>query len=271
MVKGPELQNILESFTNTLYDNLWLGGMMRNGSTQFKWIDGEPLTYSNWANGYPRNISGTDTCIYVPPPNAKNFKEAKWEDTSCNRRNLAICQKKLLWTLQDAVTEILKVQKELNITKQNLFLTKAELNRTRTELSNEIADVYNRVIPVGSIYIEYYLQPSPRNLWPRLSWQDITSMYAGLFFRALGGKSETWGTSQSSCAPRITQVQGSWSDSYTPNPLSIPENGWSDWGLAGLYYNNTGLPARYDVHMFHTEGCEVRPTNQAVRIWKRTA
>lgn len=308
------MQEFLNSYTNDLVDNLWLGGKYDNVTTQFRWIDGEPLTYANWADGYPRASNDTDACIYVRPPNTKTTTDAQWEDSTCQRRNLAICQKPLSWTLQDAVNEIIKNRKELEVlnktleetvtnltkteeellkTKQELTLTKQDLVSTKQDLSStkqdltstkqdlsstkqdlsstkqDLVETKNKVVPVGSIYIEYYNQASPKTLWPTLSWLDITSSYAGLFFRVLGSGSDNWGVTQSPCAPRMTQMAYTYEyPSWGDNPLTIPSSGWSKWGEAGLHTNNAN-DRDTEVLKFYTEGCEVRPKNQAIRIWKR--
>lgn len=110
--------------------------------------------------------------------NAKTaiLAQGKWADVTCQKRNLVMCQKEVVWTLKDAVSEIVKLRKQ--------FQTETE------RLTEELERVSARVIPVGSIYIEYNDQPSPTELWPDLNWTDVTNKFAGLFFRALGGNSE---------------------------------------------------------------------------------
>lgn len=256
MVKGPELQDFLTTYTSELYDNLWLGGKYNNETAEFHWIDGEPLTYTNWADGYPRHTNDSDACIYVRPPNTQTSTEAQWEDSACQRRNLAICQQPLVWNLQDAVDEIIRNRKELVSVKEELEETKEIL-----------AKVNSMVVPVGSIYIEYFNQPSPRTLWPEIIWEDVTSSYAGLFFRALGGNGETWGTTQASCAPRIVSAEYWEFGNESPSTIQIPENGWSEWGKIGVAFKSGTFVA--ESYRFNTNGCEKRPINQAVRIWKR--
>lgn len=63
-----------------------------------------------------------------------------------------------------------------------------------------------KLIPIGFIYIQYQYQVSPIELWPIMRWTDVTSDFAGQFFRALGGNSAAWGQVQNSCAPRISII-----------------------------------------------------------------
>jgi len=255
MVKSAEIQETLEEMTNDIYDTLWIGAMYDNSSKVFKWVDGEPLTYSNWQEGYPTNVSDTQHCIELRPDSVKSptAEKGKWADVACQKRNLVSCQKAPMWSFEDAVDEIIRI---------------------RVELANaleQISVVSSRVVPVGSIYIEYHNQPAPGSLWPALTWQDISTSYAGLFFRITGEEAEEWGTTQSACAPRIREmgVGSKEAPPYFPNTVTVPESGYSPFvmtadRLAGSPFVQFGLRV-------HTNGCEVRPKNQAIRIWKRTA
>lgn len=246
MVKSAEIQAFLTNHTQNVYDNLWLGGKYDNQSAQFRWEDGEALTYTNWAEGFPRNVTDVDVCISMRPTNAKdqfnsNNSMGNWEDAACLRRHLAVCQKALSWTLEDAVNEIIRVRKELEA-------------------------VSTRVFPVGSIYVEYNNQSKPEKLWPAFVWEDITDSYAGLFFRAYGGTDSKWGEVQTECAPRITEVEYGSNGDYTGR-ITLPKSGWSAHVKAGDY---SGMNT-HERLAFYTADCEVRPANQPIRLWRRTA
>jgi hypothetical protein len=49
-----------------------------------------------------------------------------------------------------------------------------------------------KTVPPGFIYIQLPNQIEPNLLWPKNTWRDVTSLYAGLFFRALGGDASAW-------------------------------------------------------------------------------
>lgn len=268
-VKEPNMQDLLANYTHDTFDNLWLGGRYDNKSAKFKWEDGEPLSYTNWQEGYPTN-NNNDACIELRPRNAKTYSEAsgKWADVACLKRNLVLCQKKLHWSLEDAVNEIMRIRKKYQ---EENDLLREEV----TALKEEIGLLSSRVLPIGSIYVEYFGQPSPESLWPSLSWQDVSSEYAGQFFRTIGGKSESWGFTQSGCAPRITQMelleQPAGEGSF-PTLINIPPSGWSEHGYSGdLFPTSPGTNRWYEGLRFHTLDCEVRPENQAIRLWKRIA
>ena len=50
-------------------------------------------------------------------------------------------------------------------------------------------------------------QSSPDVLWPNMKWTEVTQSYAGLFFRAEGGNSSSYGQLQLASAPHLAQVQ----------------------------------------------------------------
>ena len=101
-----------------------------------------------------------------------------------------------------------------------------------------------------------------------IEWKDVTSDYAGLFFRAEGGGSAPFGVLQSENAPnRYIDAIGNrykghgerWGD------YILPSNDWSPYFLTG-YDFGVLIAMRFHVS---EKGGEVRPRNKAVRIWKR--
>lgn len=262
MVKESELQNLIANHTQNIFDNLWLGGVFDNESKEFKWEDGELLTYTNWLESYPRNT--TDSAIEFRPLETLDTSRnvaGKWADVPRQKRNLVMCQRKLVWTLENAVDEIIRLRKELK--------------QEAEKFSEQLDQIKSQVIPVGSIYVEYYDQPSPKTLWPSIKWQDVTNTYAGLFFRAFDN-TESWGLIESDCAPRITQVQHEQSTNGELFPwgvVSVPKGDWSEYGRVGdnNYPPQEGQERYYEGLRFYTEDCEVRPKNQGIRLWKRVA
>lgn len=171
--------------------------------------------------------------------------------------------------METAVDNILNLRDEVLVTRQELLKVRQELQETNQELGKtkkELSNVSLRVVPVGSTYIEYHNQPSPHALWPDLTWIDISTSFAGQFFRVAGGSSAPFGAVQNQCAPRITRV-GFSSVSSWPNPIDVPTSGWSNYVYSGSF---TDGDKNYGVR-FWTEDCEVRPQNQAIKIWQRIA
>ncbi|CAK9251433.1 unnamed protein product [Sphagnum jensenii] len=110
---------------------------------------------------------------------------------------------------------------------------------------------------------------SPTEIWPSMTWKDVTSDYAGLFFRAEGGGSIAFGVEQPQNSNRLLNYEtGSYlgHQPSTSNFSVIPGN-VGGWAYTGPYdYGNskdwTGI-------RFLISSGEVRPRNKAMRIWKR--
>lgn len=122
------------------------------------------------------------------------------------------------------------------------------------------------IVPPGFTCIQLPGQPEPNTLWPTARWEDISSQYAGLFFRAIGGDSKGFGQVQDDNAPRVTEVtghhvaNGDWRNPVQLEPGKLSNNMFS--GCGGQW--------NWWVHQFRVSDGEVRPRNKAVRIWKRT-
>lgn len=121
------------------------------------------------------------------------------------------------------------------------------------------------LVPIGFIYVQLSGQPEPSNIWPTVTWTEITSEYAGLFFRALGSGSASFGYIQAENSPRLTEVSNTLVGSVF-NDLQIPVNGgWSSWISTG----STSAVSHWALQFLVSTG-EVRPRNSAIRIWKRS-
>lgn len=98
-----------------------------------------------------------------------------------------------------------------------------------------------------------------------VEWTEITAEYAGLFFRAVGGNSSAFGSTQQDNSPRLTNVDTAnlstanfdikviSNGTRSPSVSSGASGDWTHWGLS-----------------FTVSSGEVRPQNTAVRIWMRT-
>ncbi|XP_063416373.1 collectin-12-like [Mytilus trossulus] len=73
----------------------WIGGTDAAQEGIFRWINGENVTYSNWAQGQPddwsEGIHGADCIRYVI--NSKT--EAVWVDKHCHDELRSICENKM--------------------------------------------------------------------------------------------------------------------------------------------------------------------------------
>ena len=129
-------------------------------------------------------------------------------------------------------------------------------------------------MPVGSVYVQFSGQSAPADIFGGV-WSNISWMYAGLFFRAEGGASASFGSTQNDAAPNIngwvTQIEtyqtrdagGAFLYRDAVNNNSIGRGG--DFGSAGLEFWASRSNAKFG------SADEIRPVNSTIRIWKRTA
>jgi hypothetical protein len=143
-----------------------------------------------------------------------------------------------------------------------------QLEKDVKEIARHLLEMTRAPLPIGFIYTQLSPNPSPLALWPQLVWQDVSSQYAGQFFRAVGGNSAKFGTVQQEGTKRLTNVYRG--EGFVSNNI----NGWrtivpgqdSEYMWSGDNAR-TGYPNRVNMR-FHVSNDEVRPRNQAVRIWK---
>ena len=156
-------------------------------------------------------------------------------------------------------------------------------------------------LPVGSIYIQLKGQSAPSDLFGG-TWENISSSYAGRFFRAEGGNAAAFGSDQGqSVYPHThtishTHTRGTmeitgWFKAYCDNGIGSNQDntvfassgankGYTS-GTAGTYQRtltlnaskgwtgSTSSPSTTTSGSYGTT--ETRPINSTIRIWKRTA
>lgn len=177
--------------------------------------------------------------------------------------------------------------------------------------------VRNRFIatpPVGFVYTQFPGETAPGTLFPGTTWSNISSNFAGKFFRAEGGAASAFGAGAqagqnlshshgASAAAETTEhshtIGGSTGNTSVAH---THQSGMANTSAGGVrvptantyalteYITTTGMSGN-DPHSHtlpantagrsasHTHtitvnadgGSEVRPVNQTVRIWKRTA
>jgi hypothetical protein len=249
-IKSQEEQQFLEKYLfekNGALDSVWISAKRKtDNETIFEWNDGSELEYNNWAQGYPTSNTGRK-CVQIQSEysfkNSTNLiessTEGKWADIPCERNNLVVCEKLQIWSFP-------------------------QLQKTLLDIRNNLRQ---NPVPTGFIYAQLPSQPEPKTLWPTVEWTDVTSDYAGLFFRAEGGWSAAFGVTQNENSPRLTDVQQSPSNSWQDHVQISPNNEWSSW----VYSGDTVEKRIYaTAQRFKVSSGEVRPRNKAIRIWKRT-
>lgn len=139
---------------------------------------------------------------------------------------------------------------------------------------------------VGSVYVQYPNQKSPEEIWFTATWQNISSDYAGAFFRTEGGLAQDFANqtiAQNDQNKQHNHGGSTGNDSpdhvhyYQHFILSNPDHtyavGWGDASWHPGYENvaSGGASTRHTHSISSDGGTEARPKNYTVRLWKRTA
>lgn len=125
-------------------------------------------------------------------------------------------------------------------------------------------------LPIGFIYFQLRGQATPDQLFGSSGkWQDISSTYAGEFFRAVGGDSASFGSKQNEGLPNIT---GTFSmkgvETYNVTGAFRVDS------RIGLGSSGVGDGTRYSFqasrsNTIYGASSHVTPYNSAVRVWKK--
>ena len=132
-------------------------------------------------------------------------------------------------------------------------------------------------MPVGAIYVQFAGQTDPTTLFGG-TWENVSSIYAGLFFRAEGGNAAAFGSNQGGGAPNIVGFMGNvqmanWASTgaFYPNGTDGNEYNWNEFRASGsgqrginMYFSAANSNGTYSANEF-------RSANSTIRIWKRTA
>jgi hypothetical protein len=218
--------------THKVPNDVWIGVKYTNN--KYKWTDDSDLVFTNWAQGSPKNQSYH--CVQLL---SDESLLGKWSNVLCNRKNLVVCQKM-----------------------QTLSLS---------QLQKIIYDIKKNPVPIGFIYVQLPNEKSPTEIWPWMIWSDVSSVYAGVFFRVTGGEAASFGKVQEEFLPHISSFNRKGYNGDTTFNLSIdvPDSGWSDEINLGAVKLGGGALFTNTLR-FNVSGGEVRPRNMAIRVWKRT-
>ncbi len=272
-----EEQNYLKNYIFTkkkTVDNVWIGAKYNSTSKQFRWADNSTLNgYSNWAAGNPKNL--TDHCVEML---ADEGLEGKWAEDRCARNSRVVCQRMPLPSIWVISRTVIELKHSLQQTASKLAETESKLEKTEkslVETKKEFLEKLNKEsIPIGFIYVQLPKDKAPSELWPSMTWTDISADYEGVFFRVVGGDAASFGQVQQGNAPRLGTVHIIYDsvdeiNTYhrAPYNLTIPMNGWSDQICTGSYSGSNNHYINFKL----TDTGEVRPKNMAIKVYKRTA
>jgi hypothetical protein len=213
--------------THKVPNDVWIG--LKYTNNKYEWSDGSDLAFTNWAQEGPKNK--TDHCVQL------NYGEdsfGKWSDVICDRKNIVVCQKM-----------------------QTLSLS---------QLQNILFDIKKNIVPIGFIYVQLPSEKSPTEIWPLMKWNDVSSTYAGVFFRVTGGLAASFGQVQEYDAPQVTNFSAVL---YGRGNSVLVANRTLYQLRKGMVSTTSGGCIHGDIQ-FTTSNAEVRPRNMAIRVWKRT-
>lgn len=280
LIDSEEKQNFLENWLkfNKIVDNVWIG--FKHGNNNYEWNTGTEIHYTNWRKGSPKNDS--DSCVHI---NTDESEFGKWSNVPCNKKNLVVCEKNQELSWIKLPTKVIKLQKALNKSEQTLGKLEAvvsrlenELQKLRneiqisqtdlllknTELEARISNAVDNAVPVGFIYSQLPNEKSPQQIWPSTEWKDISSDFAGVFFRVIGGNAASFGSRQSDHSPRLVSVQRHYGQgSY--QKVSVYANGYRSDIIDA---DDVSIGSSQGISFTVSSG-EVRPVNMAIKIWKR--
>ena len=127
-------------------------------------------------------------------------------------------------------------------------------------------------LPVGTVYVQYPDQSEPASIFGG-TWSNISSQYAGRFFRAEGGNAVAFGSGQAEGLPVPYHDHSfSLSGRYGMNGASITSPYWGSGDrvrgsgtLTTPGWGNFGNGATN----IYGKSTHVTPENMTIRIWKR--
>ncbi|CAG2112998.1 unnamed protein product [Medioppia subpectinata] len=242
-INSPAEQQFLTQMLFTKYkvvESVWLDASLAN--KHVVWRDRTSGEYENWIPGRP--IADTN-CVEMVPDIANL---GKWLDQPCTKKNAFVC-KRVVMRPGEHIERLIR-----------------DNRRVLDETIARVSQLEGTQVPVGFIYVQMPDQAEPKTLWPAYTWSDVTATYAGQFFRAEGNGSLAFGKgAQAENAPRLSQVQNAINvDSETP--VQLTPGVWSKY----IYTGSAATGENKYYHRFLETAGEVRPRNQAVRIFKRT-
>ena len=230
--------------------------------------------------------NGINKCVQM---SMSNSDLGKWSDDECTRKYLMACQKKqasknnmqkdlsnltrIIESHQSRLEslEAGKLKLDQDIISENKFIESHgsrldSLDSDRNSMKADISSLKDSSMPIGFLYIEIPNQSSPEQLWPSLQWTDVTTQYAGLFFRAEGGDSSSFGDIQEDNTRRLKFVETS--RYYSTGSKETKVGSWTDMYRVDDVSDKVDLSNAPDIR-FYISGGEIRPRNMAMRIWKR--
>ncbi|XP_072333685.1 CD209 antigen-like protein D [Scyliorhinus torazame] len=94
IINTPEDQKFAEKFHKQY--PCWIGLTDQENEGNWTWVDGTPLSFSQWLDGEPNNAGDEDCAV---------LKSGRWNDRKCNYLFHFICQQRALRCIKAAATD----------------------------------------------------------------------------------------------------------------------------------------------------------------------
>lgn len=127
-------------------------------------------------------------------------------------------------------------------------------------------------LPVGTVYVQYPNQSEPASIFGG-TWSNISSQYAGRFFRSEGGNAVAFGNGQAEGLPYMVHEHTYFAvGRFGMNGTNISTPAWGSGdkarGSAYAYINTTNYKDVSGSGLYG-KSTHVTPENMTIRIWKR--
>ena len=182
----------------------------------------------------------------------------------CEKKNAVLCEKAQEWSnsqIKNILQDLRKNFTDKFTSQQNQFSTEI------AQLKKEIVNFNQNSVPIGFIYVQLSGQKDPQTLWANTKWSNVSPNYAGLFFRAEGGNASSFGNIQ------VEQTQAIFvkEEALLKNSdYNVEHTISSTYDAKGLRTgdNQNASALHFSLNFRHSTD-EIRPRNQAIRIWIR--
>ncbi|XP_038078467.1 macrophage mannose receptor 1-like [Patiria miniata] len=95
VIPSADVNNFLQTALASTQKVYWIGLWDRSQESSFEWVDGSPVTYTNWKPGEPNDdfpISTGEDCGEIDTRTGGN---GKWNDQACVALNYYICSRSI--------------------------------------------------------------------------------------------------------------------------------------------------------------------------------
>ena len=190
---------------------------------------------------------------------------------------------------QGAANNILKDAAEATTMADSEFLYIYSGGNVKKLSLSSLNNILKASLPTGFIYIQLRGQSTPDVLFNTTGkWQDISSTYAGEFFRAVGGNSASFGSKQNEGLPTFNivtdrAVQGQGKVLPKGEKLTSANKGLGGMastqgyggtsavaiGTENTSFSQSPFPYFVPNNSIYGASTHVTPYNSAIRIWKK--